>query len=739
MPLVLAAYLAHAAGLLLGFGGVVAPAVWIGACLTAGGVALGRLRGAALALVLVGGALLGGAEARRSEDCLARLTGRDRWTIRLDVDAAPGSAARGVVPGRCATHVLVFVAEGRGAAGAVVEVEGEGTRRGDGLLVQRGALAQRGAPAGLAAARAAAGRAIDRTFERDAPLARALLVADTRGLEPALRERFAAAGLVHVLSISGLHVAIIAEAVRLVLLAARLPRRRAEVAALAVTAGYVLLLGAPAPALRAAVMLGATAAARLLQRPTSPWAGLALGALVPLLHDPRTVLDLGYQLSVSGVAALAAGGALWRRLLAGRLDGWRAVVARELVASTAATVVTTPLVAWRIGQVSLVAPLANLAAGPVVAVLQPTLFLALVLAPLRPAARFVAGAAHPMLAALDAIAGAAAAVPFASLVVAPSTHAAVLGLAAVGCLVVACEVTWPGRALVGAAVSLAALVWLPFAATGSGMAELHVIDVGQGDAVAVRTPAGRWILVDAGRQWRTGDAGRSTIAPYLRRRGGDVVAFVLSHPHADHAGGAASALRLLRPALYLDPGYPGGGDAYRRSLEAAAALGIPWRRVHPGDSLVVDGVTVTLLAPDSAWASTLDDPNEASTVAVARYGTVRFLLTGDAERGEEGWLVARDAEALAAEVLKVAHHGSRTSTTPEFLAAVAPCVALVSVGAGNLYRHPDPEVVAALARSGATVLRTDQLGSLVVRTDGRTLTLEADGETWSPSPPCSRR
>lgn len=737
MPLVLAAYLAHAAGLLLGFGGVLGPALWGAAIALAAAFSGGRARSAALALLVAGGALLAAATARRDAACRADLLERRRWIVRLDADAAPGGTVRGTVAGRCALPVLAVVARGRGAAGAVVEMEGRAAPRGEGIFVQRGVLRQRGEARGLPAARAAAGRAIDEIFGGDAALARALLVADTRGLDPALRERFAAAGLVHVLSISGLHVAIVAEAVRLMLLATRLPRRRAEIAALSVTAGYVLLLGAPAPALRAAVMLGATAAARILQRPSSPWAGLALGALVPLLHDPRTVLDLGYQLSVVGVAALAAASALWRRRLAGRLDGWRAVVARELVASTAATIVTTPLVAWRIGQVSLVAPLANLAAGPIVAILQPTLFLALVLAPLRPVARYVAGAAHPMLAALDAVAGAAAAVPYASLIVAPTPLAAVLGLVVVAFLVVACELEWPGRAIVGAALALAGLVWLPLAARGSGHAELHVIDVGQGDAVALRTPAGRWVLVDAGRLWRTGDAGRTTIAPYIRRRGGDVVAFVLSHPHADHVGGAASALRLLRPSLYLDPGFPGGGEAYRRSLEAAGAAGIPWRRVHPGDSLVVDGVTLTLLAPDSAWTSALADPNEASTVVMARYGTVRFLLTGDAERGEEAWLLGQGAP-LGAQVLKVAHHGSSTSSTPEFLDAVAPCVALVSVGAGNTYGHPDPEVVASLAERGAIVLRTDQLGSLVTRTDGRTLTLEADGESWTPSLPCSR-
>jgi competence protein ComEC len=154
--------------------------------------------------------------------------------------------------------------------------------------------------------------------------------------------------------------------------------------------------------------------------------------------------------------------------------------------------------------------------------------------------------------------------------------------------------------------------------------------------------------------------------------------------------------------------------------------------VHPGDSLVVDGVVVSFLAPDSSWTASLTDPNLASTVAVARFGAVRFLLVGDAEAPEEQWLLAHaGAAALRADVLKVGHHGSRTSSTPAFLDAVRPRVALVSVGAANDYGHPSAEVMSALAARGADVLRTDRLGPVVVRTDGRSLTITAGGETWS--------
>jgi competence protein ComEC len=219
--------------------------------------------------------------------------------------------------------------------------------------------------------------------------------------------------------------------------------------------------------------------------------------------------------------------------------------------------------------------------------------------------------------------------------------------------------------------------------------------------------------------------------PYIRRLGGDVVAFVLSHPHSDHVGGGGSVIGALRPQQYWDGAYVTGSEPYRVSLEEASRHGVAWHRVHPDDSLQVDGVWIRFLAPDSAWTSHLSDANEASAVALVRYGDVRFLMTGDAEAGEEDWMLARDPTELRADVLKVGHHGSSTSTTPAFLAAVRPRVALISVGAGNTYGHPSKDVVRELSSSGAQVLRTDHLGTVVVKTDGRSVTLQAAGEQWT--------
>src|SRR5205814_753598 len=273
----------------------------------------------------------------------------------------------------------------------------------------------------LVAVRARAARAIDRTFGSDAPLARALLIADQHQIPTEMRDRYAAAGLIHMLSISGLHVAVIAAAMELLFQVARMSRRASLLGAFATTAIYVAVIGAPPPALRSAAMLGVAMTSRIAQRPTSPWAGWAVGAFVPLVL-PRTAIDVGYQLSVLGMSALVAAGALWKTHLAARLDGWKGKLGRELITSLVALAVTAPLVAWVFGRISLVAPLSNLIAAPVITLAQPILFLALLGAPFPALARVFAEAVHPLLFAFDWIAWSAASMPSAAVTVRSEEH-----------------------------------------------------------------------------------------------------------------------------------------------------------------------------------------------------------------------------------------------------------------------------------------------------------------------------
>jgi competence protein ComEC len=301
---------------------------------------------------------------------------------------------------------------------------------------------------------------------------------------------------------------------------------------------------------------------------------------------------------------------------------------------------------------------------------------------------------------------------------------------AIGAVLAACRAKRPVVPLASCLATLGVMVWLPLMPRATGEMELHAIDVGQGDALALRTPKGRWVLIDAGRAWTGGDAGRRAVVPYVRQRGGEVAIFILTHPDDDHVGGAASVIDALRPREFWDAAYVSPNAQYRGALAAAARRNVAWRRAQPGHTVAIDGLVLRVLAPDSAWTAAQDGPNDASTVVLAEFGETRMLLTGDAEVGEERWLVDRWGEELNADVLKVGHHGSHTSSTPPFLDAVRARIAVVSVGAGNSYGHPHTDVLDALAMRRMVVLRTDQLGSLVISTDGHRIKVAGSDGAW---------
>ena len=733
MPIVAWCALAYAGGLLAGF---VLPehdallAASVVAALAIAALYLHRGWTGGVVAIAAGGLLVATADAAHDRACARALVARHQWELAVEQSVADGDMARGTISALgCRRRATVFVESGSGAPGELLLLAGRAENGEGAIVVQDGRLHSLGAGSTLPRLRATTGARIDRIFGTDAPLVRALVIADMSAIDATQRDRYADAGLVHMLSVSGLHVGIIALALELLGAALRLPRAPTRVASLLLLVAYVAAIGAPPPAVRAAVMLGVLLLSRLRQRPTSRWAILALGGAVPLVV-PSTVLDLGWQLSVAGTAALVAGGSLVRRVVPRKWRGLRRTVAAGMIISVVATVTTAPLVAWAIGRVALVGPVTNLLADPIMGLLQPVLFVALCI-PVAPVEGLCADAAHALIVVFDAIARAGAAVPGGAPAITPSTTSAILaGVAAVATLT-ACASTRPVRAIIVGGSAIAALVLAPILRPSRPFTELHMLDVGQGDAIALRTRGNRWILIDAGRSWLGGDAGRSTVVPYLAHRGGSLAMFVLSHPHADHVGGAASVFASLHPARFIDPGYVGTTPPYLAALAEAARDHISWQRVHPGDSLHVDEVTLTALAPDSTWVAGLTDANLASTVLVARVGAVRFLFTGDAESPEEDWLLSRDAGALAADVLKVGHHGSRTSTSARFLGAVHPRLALVSVGAHNAYGHPSPEVMQTLRDSGVQVLRTDRVGTIVVRTDGRQLDVETRDERWT--------
>jgi competence protein ComEC len=485
-------------------------------------------------------------------------------------------------------------------------------------------------------------------------------------------------------------------------------------------AGYLAAIGAPSSALRAGLMAGLAVLGRLLQRPHLPLGPVAAAAILVLGLRPFAALDPGFQLSFAGVVGIVLTRSLVLGFLPSGAGRWRRWAAEAGAATSGAWLFTTPIAAWHFGTVAPAALVSNLVAVPLLALGVIGVAAGLAVDPLSPAvAALLAGGGGVALAALERVASAFAAIPYGFAAVSrPSPALLVAGSSALAAAFAAGRRLRPPLRFLAAVGTAAAVVLAlpPHVLKPSDALELHFIDVGQGDATALRTPAGRWILVDAGPVIRDFDAGERRVLPYLRRQGArGIDALILTHPDADHTGGARSVLRGMEVGRVVEPGLPVGKTHYLELLEEVERRRIPWNAARSGRYLDVDGVRLEILWPDASSLDDAKDANDISAVVFVRFGEFTALLPGDAYAAVEELLVARHGRALRARILKAGHHGSRTSTSEAFLSAVRPELVVVSAGRGNRFGHPAREVLDRIAASGALLARTDREGTVVVR------------------------
>jgi competence protein ComEC len=278
---------------------------------------------------------------------------------------------------------------------------------------------------------------------------------------------------------------------------------------------------------------------------------------------------------------------------------------------------------------------------------------------------------------------------------------------------------WAWGVVVLLPVIAAIVLWPERTVLAPGVMEVTAIDVGQGDSLLVVSPEGRTMLVDAGgpvggvketaEAQAAFDVGEEIVSPYLwSRRLRRLDAMVLSHAHSDHMGGMAAVMRSFRPRE-LWVGVDADSTAYRALLAEAAELGVVVRRFRAGDGFVWSGLDIKVLSPAVAYVNRGNPKNDDSLVLRLQYGAASVLLEGDAEAPSERAMLA-DGGLAPVTLLKVGHHGSRTSTTPEFFAAVRPRDAVVSVGRGNTFGHPRFEVIERMAEAHTKLYRTDEFG-----------------------------
>ncbi|MGH3912663.1 MAG: DNA internalization-related competence protein ComEC/Rec2 [Pseudonocardiaceae bacterium] len=640
---------------------------------------------------------------------------------------APAEGWIGLLPGqRVRATGLLAIPDRSDLTVAVLRVRGEPQVFTTPTPIQHGAEQLR---SGL---RWAAGEVLD---PEAAGLLPALVVGDTSAMVPSVEEEFRAAGLTHLTAVSGANVAILCGAVLgLARLARAGPRTAAVLAGLALV-GFVVLCRPSPSVLRAAVMGAVVLLALMLGRRRSAVPALCAAVVALLMVDPALGTDPGFALSVLATGALVLLAPNWAAAL--RRRRVPPGIAEALAVPAAAHLVTAPVVAALSGQVSLVAVLTNLLAAPAVAPATVLGVLAVVLGVLHPtAAVLVVHLAGPPVNWLVAVGHHGAAVPDGVLRW-PQGPSGGLLLAALVALVLLVMRARRLRALIAAGTLGALVVLVPtrYVPPGWPVAGWAVVacDVGQGDAVVLATAAPDMaVLVDAGPEG-------GSVSACLDRLGIRRLALVvISHLHVDHVGGLADALKgRAVSAVALGPGRSPPW-AFAEVIRITTAARVPLVSLAAGQRLSWPGLVLDVLAPlgvpppsedlDSEVDGTV--VNNASVVLRASTPAGRVLLTGDVELQAQADLLAAGTD-LRADVLKVAHHGSRY-TAKTFLSAVRPRVAMISVGAQNNYGHPSPQVLDALTSTGCQVLRTDLHGDVAVASNGNGLAMVERGPAHRP-------
>lgn len=615
---------------------------------------------------------------------------------------------------------------------------------------------------------------------RDGPILAAMLIGEHSLIDRETRQDFQRTGTFHILVVSGMNVGLMAFPVFWLLRRLCFSEAITTLVTMLVTGAYTLLTDMGAPVLRAAFMLWIYLLARLFYRDSrAPLNALGIAALVLLVLDPRTLFDASFQMTFLAVLTIGGIGmpllertleryrralaflestdydlqmeprfAQWRldlRLIAGRLAQFipgrrRDRAALWIVGGAAGAVVAALeiLLISALMQVAMVAPMAvymhragllavpsNAVVVPLTAVLTPMAMIAVLLSYVSRVLAWLPASLTTVL--LHGITGSVrllGGMRASELRVATPTIAALVAFAAAFALAMVLARRGRALAVAGLAGMFAAAAWIALMPrtpqVRSGVLEVTALDVGQGDSLLVVSPQGRTMLVDAGGltgQPRSSfDLGEDVVSPYLWSRGiARLDAVAISHAHSDHIGGMRAVIANFRPRELWLSVRPESREL-AAVLEEARKQAVEIKEFREGARFDFGGVGVEVLAPPRDWAAGRRPQNNDTLVLKLSYGAASALLEGDAEKRIERMMSAGDA--VRADLLKVGHHGSATSSTAEFLSAVHPHYAVISVGAHNPFGYPRPEVLARLQNLDVATFRTDAHGAVSFYLDG---------------------
>lgn len=567
---------------------------------------------------------------------------------------------------------------------------------------------------------------IDQNFdEASRPLAKALLIGYKNELDREQKIAFSRAGLSHIMAVSGLHVGFIIAPFWILIpwfWTFRYGKQAGLLILLSTLIVYAGITGFSASVCRASLTGAFLTYGRLFHKIRDSINLTAVSAIILLLINPADIWTPGFQLSFSAVyIILLIMPTVNHWLPAWIAHRWYGTPIMVVIVSLFVQVGLFPLLAYHFGEFSLIGPLANAVVVPWLGILVPFALLLLPVTSLLPSV-------GPLLNVPNAwflnrltqfidwssqLEWSWMQVHLESMLIFP---------------------LWIAAIFVIATLRIPRLKWkmvicfLSLLAMQSGLTliqktipatlEITIFDVGQGDAALVSTPNGAHFLIDSGR-WSPGyNSARYVILPHLKQEGIEKLdAVFLSHPHADHIGGIVELINEIPIDTIYNSGYRYDSKLYERYHRSAAEKGIPVQSIEAGTSFPLDPA-ILLMAYGPDRKSSAGDPNEHSLVLEIVYGNTEFLFTGDAGKQQERRLLSHYGSMLDTDILKIGHHGSRTSSSIDFLEATSPLVSIVSLAKSNRYKHPHPEAVQRIRDHSDETRFTSMQRALIFTSDG---------------------